>query len=110
MIPPRVRANLRIPNNIRVTASQNGWMTGEKIAVWVNRVWGPNRDDVRRMIVLDRARIHTMQATQDLLEEKDTDCILVPAGCTSLAQPADVSWNAPFKRAMRECWKSYLIM
>jgi hypothetical protein len=45
-------------------------MTGEVMASWVNRVWGPNRDDVRRLLILDQARIHTMQATQDLLEEK----------------------------------------
>jgi hypothetical protein len=65
-----VLAHLNIPANIRITASTNGWMTGEVMASWVNRVWGPNRDDVRRLLVLDQARIHTMQATQDLLEEK----------------------------------------
>ena len=69
---------------------------------------GPNRDDVRRMLVLDQACIHTMQATQDILEEKDTDCIFVPAGCTFLVQPADVSWNALFKKAMHECCKAYM--
>ena len=64
-IPPRVLAALRVPANVKVTASTNGWMTGEKMASWINRIWGPNQDDVRRLLVLDQARIHTMQATRD---------------------------------------------
>ena len=98
-IPAGVFANLRIPNNIRVAASVNGWMTGDLMASWINRVWGPNRDDVRRLLVFDQARVHTMQNTQD------TDVVFIPAGCTSLAQPADVSWNGLFKAQMRQEWK-----
>jgi hypothetical protein len=67
-IPPRVFAALRIPRNIRLTNSQNGWMTGAKITDWIERVWGRSQDDTRRLLVLDQARIHTMQATKDTLE------------------------------------------
>ena len=105
VIPPRVLANLQVPPNVRVTASQNGWMTGEKMVTWINRVWGANEDDVRRLIILDQARIHTMQATQDNLGEVETDIVFVPAACTPLVQPADVSWNTPLKAAMRNAWK-----
>ena len=31
---------LRIPRNIRLTASPNGWMTGVKMTDWLERVWG----------------------------------------------------------------------
>ena len=31
----------------------------------------------------------------------------IPAGCTSICQPADVSWNAPFKKSMRKQWSEY---
>ena len=60
--------------------------------------WGPNRDDVRRLLILDQARVHTMNDTKTALANVQTDIIYVPAGCTSIAQPADVSWNAPFKQ------------
>ena len=107
IIPGRVFANLRLPGNVRVTASPNGWMTGDKMTDWIQRVWGDNRDDVRRLVVLDMARIHTMQATQDTLTERDTDVVYVPGGCTPICQPADVSWNAPFKSEMRKAWKEW---
>ena len=38
VIPPRVMATFRIPDNVRITASQNGWMTAEKMASWINRI------------------------------------------------------------------------
>ena len=31
----------------------------------------------------------------------------MPAGCTSICQPADVSWNAYFKRKVRDEWKMW---
>ena len=72
-------------------------MTGGKMQDWIQRVWGPNVDDARRMLVLDQARIHTMPDTGAALRERDTDLAFEPGGCTPICQPADVSWNAPFK-------------
>ena len=39
-IPPRVFAALRIPHNVRITATSNGWMTGDKIKEWIEMIWG----------------------------------------------------------------------
>lgn len=87
--------------NVRLTATKNGWMTSEKMQEWLSRVWGPNVDDVRRLLVLDQAPIHKTQAAKNAFEECDTDVLYVPAGCTSMLQPADVYWNKPFKSALR---------
>ena len=106
-IPPRVMANLVVPHNIRLAASKNGWMTGELMQDWVQRCWGGNQDDVRRLLILDQARIHTMPATVEKIAEKDTDVVFIPGGCTPIAQPADVSWNKPFKAAMRREWRAW---
>jgi hypothetical protein len=35
--------------------------------------------------------------------------MLIPPGLTSKAQPADVSWNKPFKVKMREYWTKKLV-
>ena len=48
------------------------------MAAWVNRIWGPNNDIVRRLLISDRARIHTMQLTIDQLQERDTDVLFIP--------------------------------
>ena len=95
---------LVIQRNIRITASTNGWMTGDKVRDWLDCVWGEDQDDHRRLLVLDQARIHTMQTTQDHAETKNTDVTFIPGGCTSICQPADVCWNAVFKRLVREQW------
>ncbi|KAH7983226.1 hypothetical protein HPB52_010248 [Rhipicephalus sanguineus] len=55
-IPARAFASLRIP------------------------VWGPNVDDVRRLLVLDQAHIHKTQAATNAFEEYDTNVLYVPAG------------------------------
>ena len=88
VVPPRVLTNLRIPENIIVIGSTNGWMTGEKMSHWINRVWGANVDDVRWLIILDRARIHTMPATIEEFNRRQTDVSFIPGGCTPISQPA----------------------
>lgn len=107
-IPPRVMKDLRIPNNVKVTCSVNGWMTSALMESWLNRIWGGNDDDVRRLIILDRASIHTPPDIREKIENLDTDLVLIPAGCTSLLQPADVSWMSPFKSALRREWACFI--
>ena len=84
MIPLRVSRTLRVPDNVRLTASKNGWMTGPLMGSWINRIWGANVDDVRRLLVLDKARIHTMQTTRDQLEERETDVAFIPGEISQL--------------------------
>ena len=80
-------------------------MTGAEMGIWQNWIWGPNWDDVHRILILDHARVHTMNDTKTALANMETDIIYIPAGCTSIAQQADVSWNAPFKNLLRAEWK-----
>ena len=37
----------------------------------------------------------------------NNDIVLIPAGCTPLVQPMDVSVNRPFKVLMREQWVTW---
>uniref|UniRef100_A0A1E1XNV4 Putative transposase n=1 Tax=Amblyomma sculptum TaxID=1581419 RepID=A0A1E1XNV4_AMBSC len=83
-------------------------MTSEKMQEWLSRIWGPNVDDVRRLLVLDQAPIHKTEAAKNAFEERDTDVLYVPEGCTSILQPADVYWNKPFKSTLRRLWQEYM--
>ncbi|KAH7955406.1 hypothetical protein HPB52_000828 [Rhipicephalus sanguineus] len=83
-------------------------MSSDKFQEWLSRVWGPNTDDVRRLLVLDQAPIHKTQAARDALDEWETDVASVPAGCTSILQPADVYWNRPFKANLRRSWEEFM--
>ena len=106
-IPPRVLAKLNIPRNVKVTSTKNGWMTGQKMEAWVRQVWGRNVDDVRHLLILDQARIHTAGSTKSAVSTTDTDLVFIPGGCTPKVQPTDVCWNAPFKAEMRRQYKTW---
>ncbi|KAM7306172.1 hypothetical protein ISCGN_009912 [Ixodes scapularis] len=77
--------------NVQLSFSKNGWMTSDVLLVWVRQTWGPNRDDVQCLLVLDQAPIHKTDAARKALVAKDTNVVFVPGGCTSIVQPADVS-------------------
>lgn len=66
--------------NVRVTASKNGWMMSDKLQEWLTRVWGPNGDDVQRLLVLHWSPIHKTQGKKYAIEERDTRVLYVPAG------------------------------
>ncbi|KAH9360477.1 hypothetical protein HPB48_009660 [Haemaphysalis longicornis] len=65
-------------------------------------------DDVQRLLILNQAPIHKTDAARKALASKDTNVVLVPGGCTSIVQPADVSWMKPFKDSLRETWASFI--
>ena len=37
-----------------------------------------------------------------------SDMVIIPGGLTSQVQPADVSWNKPFKAAYRELYNKWV--
>ncbi|KAG0418639.1 hypothetical protein HPB47_004691 [Ixodes persulcatus] len=83
-------------------------MTSEKFLEWLERIWGPNVDDVRQLLVLDQAPIHKTQAAKDTIQERNTNLVYVLAGCTSLPQPGDVFWNMPLKASLRRTWEAFM--
>ena len=94
-IPRRVRQHLQIPANVRVTATRNGWMTRDQVLSWTQHVLGPS--ETRRLLLLDNYAAHKTADVRAALDEQDVDLVLMPAGCTALAQPIDISIVKPFK-------------
>lgn len=92
---------------VRVTASKNNWMASDKLQKWLARVWGPNSDDVRQLLVRNQTPIHKTQAAKNAIAERDRDVVYLPASCTSLLQPADVFWNRPFKANLQRSWEMF---
>ena len=58
---------------------------------WCKRIWGPNRDDAQRLLVLDQARIHTAAITRDATLQRDTDLVLL------------LNLTLPTSRCVMEC-------
>ncbi|KAG0431930.1 hypothetical protein HPB47_021322 [Ixodes persulcatus] len=83
-------------------------MTTPVFLEWVRRVWGANKDDMKRLFVLDQVPIHRTEAAREALDGKETDPVFIPGGCTSILQLADVCCMKPFKDALRKHWSSFL--
>lgn len=57
------------------------------------------------LLLMDQAASHKIEDAEKI---RNTSSILIPAGCTPLVQPLDVSLNKPFKAEMRKLWKDWL--
>ena len=93
--------------DIVVIMTDNGWMNQESTLVYLNKVWD-NFAVERRMLVWDSFRAYITEATKQALRAKNTFMSTIPAGCTKDIQPVDVSWNAPFKTAIRTLYDQWL--
>jgi len=54
------------------------------------------------LFALDLMGSHKTPAILDLFRQNDITPSIIPAGCTSLVQPLDVSINKPFKGLMQD--------
>ena len=101
-----------IPRGVLVRMSPNGWVNEDIIKWWVVQVWRRSAD--RKLLVWDAFRAHRTEAVKELLSRRsefgvNSDTAVIPGGCTSILQPADVSWNRPFKSYIQEKWDSWMV-
>ncbi|ELT90523.1 hypothetical protein CAPTEDRAFT_150149 [Capitella teleta] len=77
--------------------------------IWLTRVWG-RRNDRRRLLVWDTFRGHcTADVKEDVRQKFNSDIVYIPGGCTGILQPADVSWNQPFKDHLQAAYDEWLL-
>ena len=100
---PRVSKSLSFPANVRVMATTNGWMTSPMYNWWLNNLY--DYDEQRRLLIVDKYKSHTVEDNMRTVKRNcNSDLLFIPAGCTPLVQPMDVSVNRPFKNKMQELW------
>jgi len=51
---------------------------------------------------MDLLRSHKTKPVTKILKKNDVTLSLVPAGCTGIVQPVDISFNRPFKDMLKE--------
>ena len=76
----------------------NAWCDEVAMEYWIRNCWSPIVKE-ESILVLD---LHRAQKTDRIKDVLTRQCVIspvfVPAGCTSIVQPLDVSFNAPFKK------------
>ena len=93
-----------IPNVI-VRMSKNAWMDEDLTSEWVDKIWKGVPLPGKRLVVWDLFKCHSTQMVKTQLQQSNSMVVYVPPGCTKVVQPADVSWNAPFKVAYRDLYR-----
>ena len=95
-------------SGVVVALSKNGWINEELTKDWVKRVWG-SLNFGRRLLVWDAYRCHIMTEVRSYVNRQiNTDVSIIPGGLTSHLQPADVTWNKPFKTAYKEKYSQWM--
>ena len=97
---PRVKAALTFPDNVKVSASANGWMTREELHHWIRGIW--KESSVRRFLVLDNYRPIWEQTQNHWLKA------WTPTFATFLeaAQASPSQWMCPSTLLLRKLFES----
>ena len=89
--------------------SRNRWMNQELMKDWVKRVWG-SLNFRRRLLAWDAYKCHITEGVWSYVDRQtNTDVSVIPGGHISHLQPADVSWNKPFKTAYKNKYNKWMV-
>ena len=101
-------AELARISGVVVAYSRNGWMNEQLKKDWVMRVWG-SFSFGKRILVWDAYRCHIMDSVKSIIKHRtNSEVSIIPAGLTKQLQPADISWNKPFKEAYRKLYDEWM--
>jgi len=92
----------RYPPNILVEFNPTAYMNDVLFEKYVSNHLVPVLGGRPTLFALDLMGSHKTPTILNLLRQKNITPSLIPAGCTSLVQPLDVSVNKPFKDLMRD--------
>ena len=103
----RVKSKLKVPANVGVRASTNGWMTAHEYHRWLTTVF--KKMDEQRLLTVDSYRSHTTKESIDMVKsECNAEVVIIPDGYISVAQPMDKCINHPFKQLVRDHWQEWM--
>ena len=99
---------LRYDKRVAVTFQENAWCDEKVMDGWVRQQWKPSCQG-EMLLVADVHKAQKTEAITKLLNEQcNTEIVFVPPGATSLVQPVDVVFNAPFKAAVDKAATDHL--
>jgi len=96
-----------IPRGIYVHVRSEGWMDGEGMKLWLEKVWSKRPGGLLKipsLLVCYQFKAHVTKSTKRLATNLKTHLAVIPGGLTSQLQPLDVPVNKPFKGIVHEEW------
>lgn len=99
----------RFKNELNLVWSGKTWFDDELTSLYLDRTFG-SMSFKKRLLVWDSFRCHISEQTKKKLKAIKLDSAIVPGGTTKFVQPADVSWNHPFKAKIRLYYEEWMMM
>ncbi|KAL3658728.1 hypothetical protein V7S43_019097 [Phytophthora oleae] len=99
-----------LQTGVQIYENNAGWWNGE-LTIQVLLYHFLNREDMHTpvLLLLDDFSGHWREDVFIMARFLNVELMRVPAGYTSVCQPADISWNKPLKDFMRKNWVNYLL-
>jgi len=82
-------------------------MNEQTTKTWIEKVRG-TLSFQRRLLIWDAYKCHMTDSAKASVRSTRSDTCIIPVGLTKHLQPADVSWNKPFKEAYRAKYEEWL--
>lgn len=105
-----VRDTARLGHEYRhqafISTTPNGWMNETTSKDFIDRTLGLGFK--RRLIIWDSFRGHISEGTKGHLRAKKVAAAVIPGGCTSRIQIADVIFNKTFKAKITDLYTSWI--
>ena len=98
----RRREALRYDTRVVVVFNSKAYATTATILRWLSKQLLPELGGLPTLLIMDLLRSHKTKPVKKLLKKNDVTLSLVPAGCTGIALPVDISFNRPFKDMLKE--------
>lgn len=86
-------------------ARKKSWADETSIKFWLQKLFGVNNRR-RCLLVLEPSAVILLSLSRPV--GNNTDMVVIPGGCTSKLQAADVSWNRHFKARCSELYNEWL--
>jgi len=85
-----------------VSFNSTAYATTVTILHWLLKQLLPELGGLPALLIMDLLRSHRTKPVKKLLKKNDVTLSLVPAGCTGIVQPVNISFNRPFKDMLKE--------
>ncbi|NXY12241.1 POGZ protein, partial [Pteruthius melanotis] len=97
-----------LPGSVLLEAKEGGYGDDELMELWAERVWRKHAERQRGskgMLLLDCHRAHLSEEVLAALSAAGTLPAVIPAGCSSRAQPLDVCIKRSLKSFLQKKWR-----
>jgi hypothetical protein len=111
--------NARYHNGVIVTSNSEAYCNGEVMLWWIKEFLVPALEGAvaglapherpPSLFALDAVSFHRTEEVKSVLRQHNIVPAAIPAGCTSLLQPLDVSVNSPFKKKLQDYMDERLV-